>query len=92
MPVYQIADAKKTELTQGSIFTLLPMSPKGYEAGDLVLFRMDGHLGVGRWFPDVGGCCWIKQPDRLICVIGQTAFKIIGIVLPITEFLQDYWN
>jgi hypothetical protein len=69
----------KTELPRGSRVTVLPGFP--VETGDLVMFQVGRHTSIGRWLPNVASAGWIRQPGRLICVIGEVPVHVAGPVL-----------
>jgi hypothetical protein len=48
--------------------------------GETVLASFNGILIAGRWFPNVAGCDWLLQPDRIVCFQAQKP-AVIGRVL-----------
>lgn len=70
------------ELPKGAPFTTLPGPVK---ENDLILVEVGGdekNLIVGRWYPNIGGCDWIKQPERLIRCTPDVPIRILGVIIP----------
>lgn len=76
---YQII-SEDTELLRGSRVAVLLGVP--FKSGDLIMFRVGSHTGIGRWHPNVGGFDWILQPGRLSACVGEVPVQVVGPVIP----------
>jgi hypothetical protein len=73
------------ELPFGFPFTTIETHPM--PTGELALFsvgeRFGDNLIVGRWYPNIGGYDWIKQPSGFIKVTKDVILWIVGLIIPL---------
>src|SRR5262245_13826819 len=78
MPEYRVISSA-TELPRNTLFTTVNTYP--IKDGELVLFSIDGRLTIGRWYRNIAGLNWIKQPNRWIPIIGKTVVVVLGMIV-----------
>jgi len=69
-----------TELARNARFITIPAD---VVAGQLVAIETSAGVLIGRWQPNIAGCDWLIQPERLIKL--TVHYRVIGRVLPAAE-------
>jgi len=84
-----VITSDKTELKIGTCIEALRVPA---QSGDLIVFQIGKRIGIGRWYPDICGVDWIRQPGRLIACVGDTPVRIIGLVIPTEDPPKEITN
>ena len=86
MTEYTVA-ARNLALPYGTRFKCRPRFP--IDAGAVCLLTIGRRLTIGDYYPNVAGCDWIVQPDRIIQVTGKVDIEIWGLVIPMEDPSAD---
>jgi hypothetical protein len=77
MPYFEVV-SPRCGLQLGRVIKVVPKFP--IETGEKVACRINGRLTFGYWHANVAGLSWIRQPERLIPLIGKIVVCILGVI------------